>query len=70
MEYPRDWVIEENRSWNEQYLLRALLMYSDAFKVFFGCNYAFCEFPEKVIRALDLHSGAGFGGGSFWFTKM
>ncbi len=69
-EYPREWVIEENRSWNEQYLLRALLMYSDSFKVFFGCNYAFCKYPEKIIRALNLASGTGFGGGSFWLTKV
>lgn len=70
-EYNKQWVLDENRSWNEQYLLRALLMYSDAFQILFGCNYAFHEFPEKVIRALDLHAkGAGFGGGSFWFTKV
>lgn len=70
LEYPREWVLEENRSWNEQYLLRALLMYSDSFQVFFGCNYAFYQFPELVIRALALQSGAGFGGGSFWFKKV
>ncbi len=70
LEYPQEWVLDENRSWNEQYLLRALLMYSDSFQVLFGCSYAFYQFPELVIRALDLHSGAGFGGGSFWFTKV
>ncbi len=69
LEYPREWVLEENRSWNEQYLLRALLMYSDSFQVFFGSNFAFYEFPELVIRALNLSSKAGFGGGSFWFIK-
>jgi predicted O-methyltransferase YrrM len=25
-EYPKDWVLDDNRSWNEQYLVRALLM--------------------------------------------
>lgn len=35
-EYPPDWVIGENRSWNEQYLVRALLMYSTHFRVLFG----------------------------------
>jgi len=69
-EYLHDWVIDENRSWNEQYLLRALLMYSNAFEVFFGCKYAFRKFPELVARALNLQSGLGFGGGSFWFTKL
>src|SRR5262249_1946304 len=32
-DYPREWVLGENRSWNEQYLLRALLMYSTRFRV-------------------------------------
>ena len=70
LEYPKEWVFEENRSWNEQYLLRALLMYSNAFEVFFGCSYAFNKFPGLVARALRLKSGKGFGGGSFWFTKV
>lgn len=70
LEYPREWVLEENRSWNEQYLLRALLMYSNSFQVFFGCSYAFYKFPELVTSALDLRSEAGFGGSSFWFTKV
>ena len=68
-EYLEEWVIDENRSWNEQYLLRALLMHSNAFEVFFGCKYAFGELPELVAKALDLPSGISFGGGSFWITK-
>jgi hypothetical protein len=69
-EYLRDWVIGENRSWNEQYLLRALLMYSKSFEVLFGCKYAYRKFPELVTRALALESGMGFGGGSFWFRRI
>jgi hypothetical protein len=69
-EYLRDWVIGENRSWNEQYLLRALLMYSKSFEVLFGCKYAYRKFPELVTRALALESGIGFGGGSFWFRRI
>lgn len=67
-EYPREWVIEENRSWNEQYLVRALLMYSTRFRVMFGCSFAFHRFREEVIRALNLGAGKGFGGGSLWLT--
>jgi len=68
-EYMKEWVLDENRSWNEQYLLRALLMYSKAFRVFFGCFYAYQKFPELVTQALGLPSGKGFGGVSFWLTK-
>ena len=34
-EYPRQWLFEDNRSWNEIYALRAFLMYNSAFEVVF-----------------------------------
>lgn len=68
-EYLRDWVLEGGRSWNEQYVLRALLMYSTAFRVLFGCNYAFLRFPDLVRSALRHPKGAAYGGGSFWIER-
>jgi hypothetical protein len=68
-DYLRNWVIDENRSWNEQYLLRALLMYSSAFRVVFGCSYAFWRFPELVRAALAHPLGHAFAGGSFWIER-
>lgn len=67
-DYPRDWVLTENRSWNEQYLLRALLMNSTAFAVEFGCSYAESRFPDLVRAALA--NGHCYGGGSFWIRKI
>lgn len=69
-DYPKDWVLAENRSWNEEYLVRALLMYSTAFRVRFGCNYAFWRFPKLVGEALALPSGRAFGGGSLWIERI
>lgn len=63
-EYSKDWVLTENRSWNEQYLVRALLMDSRRYVVEFGCNYAFHRFPQLVREA--LRSERGYGGGSLW----
>jgi hypothetical protein len=68
-EYPREWVVDENRSWNEQYLLRALLMHSTAFRVLFGCRYAYARWPELVAKAIALPDGSAFGGGSFWIER-
>jgi len=65
-DYPKDWVLDENRSWNEQYLLRALLMDSQRYTVEFGCSYAFYRFPQLVRDGLRLPGGRGFGGGSLW----
>ena len=69
-DYPQAWAIGENRSWNEQYLLRALLMYSSAFRFLVGSNYAFSSFPGLVAEALGLPAGQAFGGGSVWIEKV
>lgn len=69
-EYPKQWVLDEHRSWNEQYLLRALLMGSAMFKVLFGCHYAFWRYRDLVISALNHGDGSGYGGGSFWMEKQ
>jgi predicted O-methyltransferase YrrM len=69
-DYPPAWVLGENRSWNEQYLLRALLMYGNGFEVMFGCSYAFWRFPALVTDALANRDGAGYGGGSFWLRRL
>lgn len=69
-DYLQDWVLKEGRSWNEQYVLRALLMYSTAFRFMFGCNFAFERFPGLVRDALALSSGAAFGGGSVWIECL
>lgn len=68
-EYPRSWVVDENRSWNEQYLVRALLMYSSGFVVRFGSSFAFTRYPDEVRKALALEPGAAFGGGSLWIER-
>ena len=69
-EYPREWVLDDNRSWNEQYLVRALLMYSTQFAVEFGTSYAFQRYPELVRDALALPSGSAYGGGSLWIRTL
>ncbi len=66
LEYPKVWVIDENRSWNEQYVLQALLMYSTRFEVLFGSAYAAAVLGEEVIAALNRPDGHGMSGGSFW----
>jgi hypothetical protein len=68
-EYPREWVIAENRSWNEQYVLRALLLGGSAYEVVFGSAYACTRFPDLVVAALDRPDRALHGGGSFWMRK-
>ena len=69
-DYPKDWVLGENRSWNEQYVIRALLMHSTTFRVLFGSYYAYLAFPDLICDALSLKPGMAFGGGSLWLEKV
>jgi len=65
-DYPKAWVIEEGRSWNEQYLVQALLMYSQGFRVLFGSHYIQTNLTEKLSEILG---DKVCGGGSLWLQK-
>jgi predicted O-methyltransferase YrrM len=69
-DYPKEWVIDENRSWNEQYVVHAMLMGSNMFKIVFGNYYAFLKFPQLVIEAINHPKGHGFGGGSLYIERI
>ncbi len=45
-------------------------MYSTAFRVEFGCAYAFHAFPDLVASALGASEGPRYGGGSLWLTRL
>lgn len=65
-DYPKEWVMERGYNWNEQYLMQALLMFSNGFEVMFGCAHAMARYPELVGEALG---GPPYGGGSLWIRK-
>jgi predicted O-methyltransferase YrrM len=66
-EYPRIWVIDENRSWNELYAVRAFLMCNDAWKV-----VMFNDYMAKLERPLIETTFASFlrnSGGALWLQR-
>ena len=67
-EYPRSWLLEQGRSWNEQYLLQALLMYNPVFGIVFGSSYCAWKYPE-LMRHTVTGTEAATGGGSLWIEK-
>jgi len=69
-DYLKDWVLGEGRSWNEQYLLQAFLMFNAQFRVTFGCSYAFARCFESVRAALNHPNGAAYAGGSLYFERV
>jgi predicted O-methyltransferase YrrM len=66
-DYPPAWVLDENRAWNEQYLLQAMLAHSSRYRVVFGSNRACLQFPALVASTFGLAPGTRYAGGSFWF---
>ena len=66
-EYSDEWVVQENRSWNEIYFLRAFLMYNEAFEILFWNNYYVKRFPSLVGQSAPLCLKDG--GGSIWLLR-
>lgn len=65
-EYPKEWVVDERKSWNELYFLRSFLMYNNAFEIMFF-NHCFAalrpnvltEITEKAADRIRLNPGGG-----------
>jgi predicted O-methyltransferase YrrM len=68
-EYPRAWVMEDHRFWNEQYLLQAFLAFNDSFQVEWGGAYMHLRHPEDLRRAFKTYDSAG-SPGSFWIRRV
>jgi predicted O-methyltransferase YrrM len=65
-DYMAERVLAVRQSWTEQYVLRAMLMFSDWFEVIFGSAYVQHYFPDLVRAVLGDDPGIG---ASFWFHK-
>ncbi|MCD2257785.1 class I SAM-dependent methyltransferase [Psychroserpens luteolus] len=63
-EYPKRWVIDGKRSWNEDYLLRAFLAYNAKFKII-AFNTFLEEFHEDWFKA-NMPLCLKNRGGSIW----
>jgi predicted O-methyltransferase YrrM len=65
-EYPREWVLG-GRNWNENYLLRAFLMYNNAFKILLFNEYLFNNYYKELIGAFPFPNLTT--GGSIYLLK-
>ena len=67
LEYRRDWVLDEFRFWNEQYLLQAFLTFNSEFDVLLANSYLNHNHQEDLKAAFpNLSSWAS---GSFWMQR-
>ncbi len=67
LEYPRDW-LEQGRAWNEQYLLRAFLMYNQAWRVEFFSTWLWVYRAQFIKERMPLCAQGG--GGQMWLRKL
>lgn len=69
-EYPRPWVMEQRRFWNEQYLLQAFLAFNTAFEVVLACSHLHLAHPEALERAFPSYAREREWPGSFWMRRV
>jgi predicted O-methyltransferase YrrM len=67
-EYPKRWVIDEGRNWNEQYLIRAFLQYNEVFEVIWS-SYYMCTRHAAETAAIFARFPKYGGGGSLWLRR-
>lgn len=66
-EYPKGWFFDENRSWNELYLLRAFLSYNQDFETLFFTGWLDHACPGLIAETVP--KAAANLGGSFWMRR-
>ena len=69
-DYPPHWAIAENRSWNEQYALQAMLANSPRYRVLFGTQCALTRLADDARAAFGAMAGQPWQGGSFWIEVV
>lgn len=66
-EYPREWVLERNYSWNEVYAVRAFLQFNSAFEILFFNDY-FAKMHGDLVHR-DAPQMVANPGGGLWLRK-
>ena len=64
-EYPQKWVVE-GRNWNEDYFLKAFLMYNDHFKILLFADYLHKNHKEAFSELPLTYKNSG---GNLWIQK-
>ena len=68
LEYPKQWVLDWHRFWNEQYLLQAFLSFNTTFEVLWAGQWMQIKYPELLMNAFPSYK-PGVSAGSFWFRR-
>jgi Methyltransferase domain len=66
-QYPREWMFQQLRFWNEQYLLQAFLSFNSDFRVLLANSYVETRHPGVLQEAFP--KAPWWGGGSLWMQR-
>jgi hypothetical protein len=71
-DYPADWVSDDGRMWNEQYLLEAFLSCNDRFEVVLALNHLARDHATALGEAFPVYASEGGTRplGSFWLRRV
>jgi predicted O-methyltransferase YrrM len=67
--YPKEWLTEKMRFWNEQYLLEAFLHNNHDYQVLFSANHLVKSYYEEAKKVL-VHLQPNSEPSSFWMQKI
>lgn len=67
-EYPKEWVIQSKRAWNETYFLRAFLQYNNSFKITYFNSYLSKMYRQILHQSMPLTLKNT--GSSLWLRKI
>lgn len=70
-DYPRAWLIDQNRQWAEQYLMEGFLQFNRAYEVFFAVNDLTYSNPDLFYSACPMAASIERAkGSSFWLRRI
>ena len=71
-DYIKEWIVDDVKFWNEQYLLEAFLSFNAGFKVIGALNYLYYSYSEQLCNAFPLlkaQPASNPGCASFWIGR-
>ncbi|MCE5335718.1 MAG: class I SAM-dependent methyltransferase [Desulfobacteraceae bacterium] len=71
-DYPRKWIYDELRFWNEQYLLEAFLNFNSSFQVIGALNFLKHHHPKQLFAVCPIlqENRLSAEPSSFWMRKV
>ena len=69
-EYPKKWVIEGLRFWNEQYLVQAFLSFNNRFEILWAGSYMHLKHSDKLESSFPSYNKETVWPGSLWIRRV